>query len=165
MADVATADRRQLEFRLEREVGHDADHVGVAAALAVAVDGGLHVAHAGGHRRQRVGHRQLGVVVRMDAPRDLRRIGIGRQRVTGVDEDVQQLVGERAAVGVAEHEVPRTRLARSTQRVQGVRAVRLVAVEVVFRVIDHGPSLLAYPTDGIRRSCPGSGPATRPALR
>ena len=42
--------------------------VGVAAALAVAVDRALDVAHAGRDRRQRVGHRELRVVVGVDAP-------------------------------------------------------------------------------------------------
>ena len=61
------ADGQQLVVRLEREPGEDADHVGVAGALAVAVDRGLDVANASLHGGEGVGDREFGVVVGVDA--------------------------------------------------------------------------------------------------
>ncbi len=146
-ADVAAPDGCQLVVGLEREVGHDADHVGVAAALAVPVDGGLYVTGAGSHRRHRVGHCQLGIVVGVDAPGDIGRIGVGPERVTRVLEDGHQLVGERAAVGIAEDDVTGTGRACRAQAVERVLAIGPVSVEVVLRVVDHGPSLVSDPAD------------------
>ena len=51
--------------------GDDRDEVGVAAALADAVDGALDVARAGGDGGQRVRNRQFAVVVRVDAEGDV----------------------------------------------------------------------------------------------
>ena len=84
IGEVAPAGRHEDVRRLEGQVGQDADHVGVAAALAVAVDRGLDVANAGGHGGHRVGHGQLGVVVGVDAPGDGRRARVGLERAAGV---------------------------------------------------------------------------------
>ena len=54
---------------LELEVGDDRDEVGVAAALAVAVDRALDQRGALGDGGERVGHAALGVVVAVDAER------------------------------------------------------------------------------------------------
>ena len=69
--------------RLEREVGQDADHVGVAGAFAVAVDRGLDVAHPGGDGGHRVGDGQVRVVVGVDPPGHPRRVAIGLERWSG----------------------------------------------------------------------------------
>ena len=45
---------------LEDEVGDDGDEIGVAGALAVAVDGALDVGGPGPHRREGVGHGEVG---------------------------------------------------------------------------------------------------------
>ena len=52
---------------LQLQVGDDRDQVGVAGALANAVDGSLHVRGAGFDCHKRVGHRTAGVVVRVDS--------------------------------------------------------------------------------------------------
>ena len=57
----------RLEPHLEPQVRPDGHDVGVAAALAVAVHRALHVADAGPHGGQRVGHGQPRVVVDVDA--------------------------------------------------------------------------------------------------
>ena len=53
--------------RLELQRRDDGDEIGVAAALAEPVERALDLARAGAHRRERIGHRLLGVVVGMDA--------------------------------------------------------------------------------------------------
>ena len=64
-------DRRQpgLEAHLQLQGRDDGDQVGVAAALAEAVQRALHLASAGAHRQQAVGDRVAGVVVTVDAER------------------------------------------------------------------------------------------------
>ena len=53
--------------QFELEVGYDGKQVGVAAALAVAVDGALYLRRAGLHRCDRVGDGHVGVVMAVDA--------------------------------------------------------------------------------------------------
>ena len=55
------------EPQLELQVGRDRDEVGVAGALAVAVDGALHVGGPGSHGGDGVGGRAAGVVVAVRA--------------------------------------------------------------------------------------------------
>ena len=59
--------KRSREFRLELQGRDDRDEIGVAAALAQAVERALDLARAGAHRGERVRHRLLGVIVRVDA--------------------------------------------------------------------------------------------------
>ncbi len=117
------AGRDRLELGLEFEVGQDADQVGVAAALAVAVDGALDVPGAVHHRGQRVGHRQLRVVVAVDAPHDLRPAVAG-QRLEGGPEDPRQLVGQDAAVRLAQDQRRGARAAGRPQAWPGHRRGR-----------------------------------------
>ena len=135
--EVAAARRHQRLGRLEREVGEDRDHVRVAAPLAVAVDGRLDVADPRLDRGDRVGHRQLGVVVGVDAPGHGGRVRVPLERRPDVADDVDQLVRQRPAVGVAQDEGARPGLAGGAERRQGVVAVRAVAVEEVLGVV-HG---------------------------
>ena len=65
-------------------------------------------------------------------------------------EDAHQLIGQRAAVGVAQDEVSGAGLAGRAQRPQGVLAVRLIAVEVVLRVVDHLAAALAHERHRLR---------------
>ena len=65
---VGNADLETLgELGLELQRRDDRHQVGVAAALAEAVERALDLAGAGAHRRERVRHRLLGVVVGVDA--------------------------------------------------------------------------------------------------
>ena len=63
--------RDHFEAHLQLQCRQDRDEVGVAAALAVAVDRALYKTGALAYRRQRVGDAALGVVVDMDADLDL----------------------------------------------------------------------------------------------
>ena len=58
---------QDLAALLDLQVADHGEQVGVAGALAVAVDGALHVRGARRHRGEGVGHRAAGVVVAVDA--------------------------------------------------------------------------------------------------
>ena len=138
-AQLAAARRQQLVLGLEREAGEDADHVRVAAALAVAVDRRLDVANARLHGGEGVRDRELGVVVGVDAQREaVRRLRRRRRAPPRVSARiVSSSPGERAAVGVAQDERPRAAVARGPKRRERVVAVGLVAVEEVLGVVDE----------------------------
>jgi hypothetical protein len=116
----------QLEF----EVGDDGGQVGVAAALAVAVHAALHVRGAGFHRGHGVGHRQIRIVVRVDADDAI-------EALAHFGDDLRQPPGERAAVGVAQAQHVGAGLVRGFQRAQRVIRVGDVAVEEMLGVVDH----------------------------
>ena len=83
---------------LQFQIGDDRRQIGVAAALAVAVHAALHVRAPCLHRGERIRHRHVGIVMRVDA--DARRRSASARRRTISD----QPAGQRAAVGVAEAE-------------------------------------------------------------
>jgi hypothetical protein len=149
-AEVAAADRGQPEVRLEREVREDRHHVRVAAPLAVAVDRRLDVSDPRLHRGDRVRDGQLGVVVGVDAPGHRRGRGVTLERDPDVGEDAHQLVGQRAAVRVAQDDGPGTGLAGRAQGRKGVVAVAAVAVEEVLRVVDRLPTAVHDEPHGVR---------------
>ena len=139
---VEQALRQHAAVQLELEVGDDGDEVGVAGALAVAVDAALHVARAGGDRGQRVGDGAAGVVVGVDADP-------GAGRLDHVEHDVGDPVGQHAAVGVAERDDLGAGLGGGAQHLQRVRPVGAVAVEEVLGVEEHRLPLLAQVGDGV----------------
>ena len=55
------------KFLLQLQRRDDGDEIGIAAALADAVQRALDLARAGAHRGERIRHRLLGVVMRVDA--------------------------------------------------------------------------------------------------
>jgi hypothetical protein len=60
--------RRHAAFaQFEKDVGNDAGQVAIAGALAVTIDRALHVRRARLQRRQRIGHAQAGVIMRVNA--------------------------------------------------------------------------------------------------
>ena len=68
---VGHADLETLgEFLLQLQRRDDRDQIGIAAALAEAVERALDLARAGAHGGERIGHRLLGIVVRVDADDD-----------------------------------------------------------------------------------------------
>src|SRR5215472_5289043 len=103
--------RNAVEPHLEHHVGYDRHEVGVAAALPVAVDGPLHVVHALGDGGEGVGHRALRVVVDVDAQRRLR-----THVALHLADDLRNLMGQPASVGVAEDEAVS---ARRLRRLEG----------------------------------------------
>src|SRR5665213_2469373 len=56
-----------LMAKLEFQIGDYAREVGIAAALPIAIQTALHVAHALPHRGQRVGHRYIGIVMSVNS--------------------------------------------------------------------------------------------------
>ena len=96
-------------FRAKRR--DQRDEIGVAAALAEPVERALHLPRAGAHRRERIGDGVAGVVMGVDA-----------EMVAGDDardfaDDALDLVGQCAAVGVAQHR-PSARPASYAARAQ-----------------------------------------------
>ena len=122
--------------QLELEVGDDRDEVGVAGALAVAVDAALDVRRARGDGGQRVGDRAAAVVVRVDAD-------AGAGRGDDVVHDLGDPVGQHAAVGVAERDDLGAGLGCGAEDLEGVVTVGAVAVEEVLGVEEDGLPLLA----------------------
>src|ERR1019366_2102773 len=104
------------------------NEVGVAATLAEAVQRALYLARAGAHGGKRVGDSVVGVVVGVDADMvagdDLRRFG----------DDALDLVGQRAAVGVAQDHPARAGVVGGARAFERVGRVGLVAVEEVLAV-------------------------------
>ena len=116
------------ELELQRR--DDGAEVGVTAALAVAVHGALHLDGALLDGGQRVGHGALAVVVGMDAER----VGDG---CLHRPDHLGDLPGQRAAVGVAEHQGLGAAAPRRPERLQGVGGIGPVPVEEVLGVVDH----------------------------
>lgn len=86
-----------FKAHLQHQIGNDADQIGVAAALAQAVQRALDLTGAGAHGGQTIGHGVLGVVVAMDA-----QVIAGNDGGDGADDRLD-LMGQRSAVGVAQH--------------------------------------------------------------
>ncbi len=126
--------RDDLATGLQLQVADDGEQVGVAGALAVAVDRALHVRGTdveGGHR---VGHRAAGVVVAVDAEP-------GPRGLQDVADDVLHLGRQHAAVGVAERHDLGPGLGRDAYRLEGVAAVRGIPVEEVLRIEEHASAV------------------------
>ncbi len=126
-----------LVRRLQLEIGEDRDEVGVSAPLAVAVDGSLDVAAAGGHGGERVGDRQLGVVVAVDAPRDRQSARVRVEGLARGPDDVGEVARQGAAVGVAHHQRRGPGVACDTGARDRVGRVVAIAVKIVLEVVDH----------------------------
>ena len=123
------ARRHALVAELELKVGDDRDQVGVAAALAEAVDRALDLHGAAAHGGDRVGDRDLAVVVRMDSDRASHRLDRGLH--AGLD-----FVRQAAAVGVAKRNQIDSGRIRRTQAGQRELGIGRKAVEEMFGVED-----------------------------
>ena len=122
-----------LQAHLEGQVGDHGAQVGVAAPLAQAVDRALDLAGPGPDRGQAVGHCAVGVVVGVDADRQRAKLpahGLG---------DLKDLVGQPAAVGVAQGQDVRPGIGRGLQDLHGVLRIGLVPIEEVLGVEDRPP--------------------------
>jgi len=156
VGNLAAPEGQKGQVGLEGQVGEDAYHVRVAAALAVAVDGGLDVADPGLDRGDRVRDCQFGVVVGVNTPDDGGSRRVGLQGDTRLADDPQQLVGQGAAVGVAQYQAAGPGRARRAQGRKRISRVGPVAIEVVLGIVD-GPRDRAMPASrSTPRSCPGS---------
>ena len=126
---------RKLRLQLQRR--DDRHQIGVAAALAEAVQRALDLARAGAHRRERVRHRLLGVIVGVDA--DM----VARARaLTTSPHDALDLVRQRAAIGVAQHHPARAGLVGRPGAGERIVRIGLVAVEEVLAVDQDLAALL-----------------------
>jgi hypothetical protein len=124
-----------VEAELELQVRDDGRQVGVARALAEAVEGALHLAHAGEHGGHGVGDGTARVVMAVDAER-----GVAADVTVHRGDDLADLVRQAAAVRVAQHEVRRPTDDGGFQRPQRDLGVVLVAVEEVLEVDHHPPA-------------------------
>ena len=123
--------RDDFQAHLGLQTGDERGEVAVARAFAVAVDRALHLHRPGAHGGQRVGDAEAAVVVRVDAQR-----GGGKVGRRGA-EDRFDLVGQAAAVGIAEDDQVRAAVAGGGQRGERVVGIVLVTVEEVFGVVDR----------------------------
>ena len=143
LGDVV-ADARQLGqpavgeaaiAELQLEVADDRREVGVAGALADAGQRPLDVARSPGDGGHRVGHGAAGVVVAVDADRDV---------ATDVGDDGGgrrfDLMRQRAAVGVAEHDMAGAADHGRLEDAQGELGIGLEAVEEVLHVDEDQPA-------------------------
>ena len=124
--------REALHPELQLEVGDAGHEVGVAGALAVAVDRALELGGPAEHRGDGVGDRAPAVVLGVDAD-----LLVGAEVVRHLADDPLHLVGQRAAVGVAEHEAVGAVGGGRLEHAEGVLGVGLVAVEEVLGVEEH----------------------------
>ena len=128
--------------QLELEIGNDRQEIGVAGALAIAVERALHVGGAGVDGGQRVRDRATRVVVTVDA-----QTGTGG-RAYRID-DLGDLVGQPPAVRVAEYGDIGAGLGGRAQHLDGVSRIAAVAVEEVLGVEEDAPTLGAQVGHGV----------------
>ena len=133
-------DGADVEF--EGQVGDRRGQVGVARPLAVAVDAPLHLGGPGAHRGERVRHRHAGVVVAVDAERDV-------AALADPAHDLLHAVGQRAAVRVAEHECLGSRPLGGSEHGQSEVLVVEEPVEEVLGVEEHPTPVAAQERDRV----------------
>ena len=110
--------------------GDQRNEIQVAAALAVPVDGPLHMDAPGAHGRECVRHRERAVVVGVNAKR-------GVELRTHVADSLPDHIGQLAPVGIAQHDTVRPGFGRRGERRHGVARVQAIAVEKVFGIVDN----------------------------
>ncbi len=126
--------RDRLDPHLQREVGDDRREVAVPGAFAVPVDRPLHLHRATEHAGERVRDPTTGVVVQVHPDR-------GVDVLDDRTDRVFDLVRERTAVGVAQHEAVGARERRSLEHPEAELGVRPVAVEEVLGIEEHGEAV------------------------
>ena len=134
----------RLDPHLQREVRDDRGEVAVAGALAVAVDRSLHLRRAAEHAGDRVGHAGAAVVVQVH--RDLH---VAAEIRHDLAHDALDLVRQRAAVGVAEHDVRCALRRGGLEHAQRELGIALVAVEEVLGVEQHVHARAAQELDRV----------------
>ena len=133
------AGAEDLPSELNRQVRGNGDEVDIPAPLADAVDGPLHLDAAGVDRGQRVGDGEPRVVVGVDGEGGnpgVRTSGLRFQETRDGLYRVGDLLGQRAAVGVAEDQPGRAAGDRGGEGLQRVLRVGFVAVKEVLGVVE-----------------------------
>jgi hypothetical protein len=128
---------------LEDEVRQDADQVGVAHPLAVAVHGSLDEGRARLDPGQGNGDADAAVVVAVDPD------ALAAEPPDDVRGDPRDLRDELAPVRLAEGEVRGAPARGGLERAQGVLRVVEVAVEEMLGVVDDLPALAGQEGDGV----------------
>ena len=124
--------RDRLEPHLQREVRDDRREVAVPGALAVAVDRALHLRRSTAHPGERIRDARARVVVQVDRHRD-----VTAEVLDDLAHLLLDLVRQRAAVRVTQHEVGRAVRCGGFEHAQRELGVAAVAVEEVFGVEQH----------------------------
>ena len=126
-------------IRLQHQRRDDRGEIGVAAALAKPVQRALDLPRARAHRRERIGDAVIRVVMHVDA--DM----IAGDQLHHFGDDGLDLLGQRAAIGVAKHDPARAGLVGRLGAKKRVVRIRLIAVEEMLTVeqrlaagTDHG---------------------------
>ena len=120
---------------LQRDIRNHTDEITVAGALAVAVDGALHLRRAGVHGNQRIGHAEADVVVGVNAD-------VAGKFLARGGGDGGHFARQRTAVRVTQHHKIRPGLLRRKPCCHRIFGVVLVAVERVLCVVDDFLPLL-----------------------
>ena len=128
--------------RLQQQRLDDRGEVGIAAAFAEPVQRALDLPHAGADRGERVRHAVVGVVVNMDAKT------IARDVPDDLGHDPFDLLGQRAAIGVAQHDPARAGVIGRLGADERVSRIGLVAVEEMLAIDQR---LAPAFDDGLRR--------------
>ena len=132
----------ERDAHLELEIRHHGREVAVPNALAVSVDGALHLHRAGVHGGERIGHADAAVVVRVDAD------GLAERGDDIAGRALDEL-GQTPAIRLAEHDEIGTRVVRRLHGFQRIRRIFPVAVEKVLGVIEHLAALRLEVTHGV----------------
>ena len=139
-ADVETAGEGGLQLQ-GADQGHE---IGVAAALAEAVQRALDLARAGFDRRERIRDRAAAIVMGVNAE------AIAGNDLRGLGDDAPHLVGQGAAVRVAQHDPACAGVMRRLGTSESVLGVLLVAVEVMLAIDDRLAPLRDDHADALR---------------
>ncbi|MMZ60517.1 hypothetical protein D1872_226160 [compost metagenome] len=134
---------QNLVAQLELEVGNDGAQIGVAAALAVTVHRSLDLFRAGPYRAKRIGHRQLAIVMGVNA-----QTGVCHASCQHAD-DVMHFMRHRSAVRVAHDEPIGPGCFRFGHDGKGVFGVVLVAVKEMLGVENNLKTLALQISDGV----------------
>ena len=108
----------------EQKRRNDRDQIGIAATLAQPIERALDLTRPCAHRRQRIGHRIFGVIVGVDAD-VITRNAAGNHGFG----DLIDLLGQRATIGVTQHDPARTGIKCGVHRLQRIGRVGLIAVK------------------------------------
>ena len=127
---------------LQLQVGNDRAKIGIAAALADAIDGALHLGGSRRHRHDRVGHGHFAVVMAM-YPDGHREAPLDRAR------DFGNVARESAAIRIAQAKAVGSGLHRHREGLQRVVGIGFVAIEEMLGVVHHFPSTLLEVADGV----------------
>ena len=138
-------DRNQRrEIRLQFQRRNDRREIGIAAPLAQSVQRSLHLPHARAHRRERIRHRLPRIIMCVNA--EMRSRNVQRN----LPHNPLDLVRQRAAIRVTQHNPPRTRLIRRDSNRQCIFRIGLVPVKEMLAIEHHLASAPMHRRDTVR---------------